>query len=665
MEAVQDHRQLGPQRLPRTVALVGQPNVGKSAVMNALTGTRAFVSNYPGTTVEVTEGVMSLAGRRIRVIDTPGTYSLHSDTEDQRVTQRVLLEGGIDLIVNVIDATNLARNLYLTLQLLDLRIPLVIALNQVDRARSAGIEINAGALEEMLEVPVVPIVATTGEGMSELVSVLSKGRPGRPLRFSQHVEEVLTELEAEIRRLVPEVRGRRRLHAPRALAIHLMEHDRVDEDVFDAFPELRSLVEKLQRRAGEGAVCSHCYRACGFCPARDEQHPSFPTCLERTARAREIAARVSFPAAKTGSFRPRGRTLENRLDIPAVGALVTALVAYSSYRLVAFVMGFFDSVATAAIGPVVAWLGTIASRLPAGSIGANFLTALPEGLVLPFSVVFPAMLTIYVLMGFLEDTGLLPRMAVTLHRLMSFVGLPGQAVVPLILGLGCRVPAVLATRGLPDRRSRFIASTLLSMTVPCAASLAIITGVTGVSGASLPVVYGVVAVAFVLTGVMMAKLVPAGEDSDFVLEVPPLRWPSATNVWRKSWIRMKGFFLHVLPLLMGMSVALRYVVAGGYLDYLSTFGRATYTLLGVRGEVFAALAVTVVQRYLAPMVLLNLPLTPREATIAVSMVSLSMPCTPVTVMLIKEMGWKTTLFVVGLAIGVSLVTGMMLNLVLP
>lgn len=653
-----------PVRLPRTIALVGQPNVGKSVVMNALTGTRAFVSNYPGTTVELTEGTLVFGEKRIKVIDTPGTYSLHSDTEDQRVTQRVLLEGGVDLIINVIDAANLARNLYLTLQLLDLGIPLVVALNQVDRAKAAGLEIDAKKLEDILGVPVVPVVATKCEGLRELVSSIWRGRVGKPIRFSDQVEEVIGHLEREIEKVVPEVRGRRRSHAPRALAIHLMEHDRVDEDLFEAYPELRALVERLQRQVGAGAVCSRCYRSCAFCPARDEEHPSFPTCLERTAQARAIASQVtSVRATRTMPGALRGRTVEDLLDTPTAGLVITGLTAYFSYKVVVLVMDLFDRLVTIATSPLLQWITSLAGHFPEGSFAGLFLTSLPEGLVLPFSVVFPAMFTIYMLMGFLEDTGLLPRIAVTLHRVTSFLGVPGQAVVPLILGFGCRAPAVLATRSLPDRRSRFIVSTLLSMAVPCAASLAIITGVSQVFDVNLLVVYGVVAAVFTGTGVVLGRLFRG--EGEFVLEVPPLRWPSFSNVWRKSRVRMSGFFLHVLPLLMGVSVILRYLVSGGYLSFLSALGPVTSRLFGVRGEVFAAVAMTVVQRYLAPMVLLNLPLSPREATIAVSMVSLSMPCTPVSVLLVKEMGWRTAIFILILALGVSLGVGLALNLVLP
>lgn len=655
-----------PARLPRTIALVGQPNVGKSVVMNALTGTKAFVSNYPGTTVEITAGTLVYAGRRIKVIDTPGTYSLHSDTEDQRVTQRVLLEGGVDLIVNVVDATNLARNLYLTLQLLDMGIPLIVALNQVDRAKAAGLEIDVKKLEDILGVPVVPLVATKGEGLRELVSSIGRGRMGKSIRFSDQVEEVIAHLEREIEKIIPEVNGRRRFHASRALAIHLMEHDCVDEDLFEVYPELRTLVETLQRQVGAGAVCSRCYRSCAFCPARDEEHPSFPTCLERTAQAQAIATQVT--SSSTTRIVPggvRGRTIEDWLDIPTVGAIVTGLTACFSYKLVVFVMDLFDRLVIVATGPLFQWITSLVAHFPEGSFAGLLLTSLPEGLVLPFSVVFPAMLTIYMLMGFLEDTGLLPRMAVTLHRLTSFLGVPGQAVVPLILGFGCRAPAVLATRSLPDRRSRFIVSTLLSMAVPCAASLAIITGVSQVFNANLLVVYGVAGAVFTATGVIMGRLLRGEGEGEFVLEVPPLRWPSFSNVWRKSRIRMSGFFLHVLPLLMGVSVVLRYLVSGGYLSFLSALGPVTSRLFGVRGEVFAAVAMTVIQRYLAPMVLLNLPLTPREATIAVTMISLSMPCTPVSVLLIREMGWRTALFILTLTLGVSLGVGLVLNVVLP
>lgn len=202
-----------------TVALVGQPNVGKSVIMNLLTGAGAVVSNYPGTTVEITQGYMEGPSGRITVIDTPGTYSLHSDTEEQRVAQRVLLEAGVDLIVNVADARNLSRNLYLTLQLLDLDIPMVLALNQMDMAREAGMIIDTTALEEKLQIPAIPMIASKGEGLEELEKLIWKAagspetlpaRATSPMRFSPEIERVIGMLQGQIEQIIPEEEGKHR-----------------------------------------------------------------------------------------------------------------------------------------------------------------------------------------------------------------------------------------------------------------------------------------------------------------------------------------------------------------------------------------------------------------------------------------------------------------------
>ncbi len=664
-----------------TVALVGQPNVGKSVIMNLLTGAGAVVSNYSGTTVEITQGHFLCGSRKIRVIDTPGTYSLHSDTEEQKVTQRVLLEGNIDLIVNVADARNLSRNLYLTLQLMDLNIPMVMVLNQMDMAEESGMEINTKLLSQVLNLPVIPMIAPKGKGLDKLTKAIAASSATcsskfnekngaaanptiqiKPMVFSGPVEEVIEMLQHHIEKLIPEEDGKHRLHPSRALAIHLMEHDSLDEDLFETYPGLSDLVEKLQADAANPNMERRgCFRECAFCPARDQSHPNLPTCLERTQKAQEIALAV-IKRTYRDSVSLRAR-IEKFLDQPLTGIPALGLVVYLSLSLIFLILGFAESFVPWALGPVVNFIESIAASFPHGSIAEIIISAIPEGMLLPFEVVMPTMLSIYFIMALLEDSGLMPRIAIMMDRVMSLLKLPGQSIIPIILGFGCRAPGVLATRALPDRPSRLIVTALLAIPIPCAATLGIIAGVGKSFGADLKIVYGSIAIIFFLLARILGHFLKSNQE--LVLEVPPIQIPSAKGVGAKVWMRFEGFFREVLPILMITAIGVKVLLNTGVLSGLAKLDPISVKLFGVTGQSLAAVAVTVVQRYAAPMVLLNLPLSAREATIAASMISLSMPCLPVSVLITREFGWKTLAAIFSIALIISLGSGMILNLILP
>ncbi|MEX0974046.1 MAG: FeoB small GTPase domain-containing protein [Bacillota bacterium] len=571
-----------------TVALVGQPNVGKSVILNSLTGADAVVSNYPGTTVEVTRGSLALPlGGRATVIDTPGVYSLQSGTDEQAVTQRILAEEKIDLIVDVCDACNLERSLRLTLELLGLGIPLVVVVNQMDMAEEAGISVDVSKLASSLQIRSMSMIALRGEGITELRSLIDEQLPAAD-------------------RIAPTSGNARTLPCGRS-------------------------------------------RRCSTCP-------------DNSAAARQLASGVVSRRANT-PVSPRAK-LERLVDSPLTGIPLLSLTVWAAFRLVVTFMTLAENMMESALAPVITGFARLTLSLARYPLLKTILAAVPDGLVLPLSVVMPAMIAIYLTMAVLEDTGLLPRIAITTDRLMSSIGLPGQAVIPIVLGFGCKAPAILGTRALPGKRERFIATCLLAITVPCAASLGIITGVGQSFGASLPIIYGTMATVFVLLGMAMGRS-GRSADREMVLEIPPLRWPAAPNIMAKLRMRFAGFFTHVLPLLVVTSVAVRVLVETGVLSFVTRLSPLTSRIFGISGEAMAAVLVSIVQRYMAPMVLLNLPLSAREATIAGSMVSVSLPCLPVALLIGRELGWTSLAKIVALAAGLSLLTGSVLNAVLP
>ncbi|KPJ70651.1 hypothetical protein AMJ51_01345 [Microgenomates bacterium DG_75] len=626
-------------RLVKTVALVGQPNSGKSCLINHLTSTHALVSNYPGTTVEVTRGDFTWQRRKIEVIDTPGTYTLHSDTLEQRLTQKILLEEKIDVIVNLVDATNLARHLYFTL-----------------------LKIDFSKLAKILGIPVIPISALTGEGLDQLKkAIFEKASKGIPMCFTEPVEKIVGALKKEIEGGL----GEKTLsHPPRALSIHLLEKDIGDEEVFKIYPKLESLVENFRKKIGtvEETVCETC-PAKPLCQPKDLKYFLLLTCRQRYERAFQIAHQV-----KKETHRQRKNwleRLEELIDNPWLSLPLLFFLAAATFKLIVWITNGLSTLLSFLLTPLLAYLTNFLENLfPKSTLGHVFALAAPEGILVPLTIVLPAMLSVYLLLAFLEDSGFLARFAVVLNRFFGFLGLGGQAGIPLLLSFGCRVPGVLATRILPDKRERLLTSTLLSITVPCAATLGIITGVVVKFGASILTLISVLIFSFILLGFFLNQFLP-GKKEPLSLEVPPLRFPYLKNLIFKTWFRMRSFFTRVLPLLVILSVGIRILLELQIFVWLEQTSFLTMKIFGISGEVMAGVLVTVIQRYLAPLVLLNLPLTSREATIASAMILVSFPCLPNLAVLWKEFGLKEAVKIFLLAAMTFVLIGLILNFLLP
>ena len=616
------------------MALVGQPNVGKSLLMNRLTGAAAFVSNYPGTTVEVTAGkVKALPG--MEAVDTPGSYSLRAGSRDQQVTHRILLTEQIDLVVNVVDATNLERNLFLTLELLDFGLPVILALNQCDRLEPLGMKIDHERLARMLGVPVVPVSAARRWGLDALLLEMGNLRPPPPPVFVPDAEPLIAEVTSAL-----DSHGFRR---SRAWAIALLEMGEACTGMAPAPVRdlLKAVLEKVSGRAS------------GFLPSSTEP----PTLLARRKRAHEIAmASVSTRRKEMG--RPRA------LDNPVIVIVTLVLGAYTAVFGVASGIRVSEEAAETLFRPIQYWLEGLA-RLIMGDAPwvATVARGIAEGLMVPFGTVMPSMAMVYMIMALLEDSGLLSRFAAASDAVASVIGLPGQSVIPLALGLGCRSPAVLASRLLPGMRERVTVVLLLAIAVPCAATMGIVTAVVARFGADLVVVTLTLAAAFALLGLGANRFL-AGRPAPLIIELPPLRLPILSNVAAKTWFRMAGFFTHVLPVLLGMNIVVRILVEGDVLDIPPSVSALPVGLLGVRAEVLAGVLVTAVQRYLAPIVLLNLDLSAREATIACAMIVVSFPCMPVTALAIREIGVRRTAVILMIGAVLPLLVAAALNVIL-
>lgn len=588
------------------IALIGNPNVGKSSVLNRLTGSQLFASNYPGTSMEITQAKYNMGHTTIHFYDTLGIYSIYSNSEEARITRSLLETTNFDLIINIVDAGNLERNLLLTYELMELDFPMLIVVNQVDRAPELGIDINLEEMSRILATPVLGFSARSGEGVRAFQDFLTK-------------------------------------------AVALKERGL----------SLQESPQKVQRIIlDESFTCSG---NCQSCSIKSESCTTDQD-FQRAEKARNTARLVLSQGSEVSPMFLK--KAEDFIDRPLLGTLSLLFLAYLALIVLTKFISFSEGPITALFDPISRIVEKlILAVIPSGFVSGVLSKAIPEGLVIPFTIIMPAMLIVSLLMALLEDSGLLPRYSVALERLGHFFGVSGQAFIPLSLGLACRTPAVTATRILPNDTQRFIIVTLLSIVVPCAATVGVLLMVSAKFHASLAIIIITMLAVMILLGLLLSRLMP--QEEEFIYELPPLRIPHAKNLWMKIKLRFAGFFTEVLPLLLVMSIAIRILIDSGVLELFKGMESITQAVLGIPAEAFVAVLITVFQRYLAPLVLVNLALTPREATISLAMIALSLPCLPVMVVTAKELGFKSLFKILLMGLAVSASVGIILNLVLP
>lgn len=569
----------------RRVLLVGNPNVGKSALFSRLTGTYIITSNYPGTTVEFTRGFFRVGDEQVEVIDVPGTYTLEPTSKAEEVAVQMLEHG--DVVINVVDATNLERNLGLTLELLGKRKPLVVALNMWDDARHRGISIDAGRLEKLLGVPVVPTVAVTGEGVKELVS---------------------------------------RLREASAPEVTFSGSDERWAKVGEIVAQVQSL--------------SHRHHMLGEAVSDISSHPVWGFVLAAVVLA------VAF-----GGIRLVGEGIIKYVADPFFERVWAPLLIRLSSLL----------------GGGGVWHDIIVGRLINGEIDfMQSMGLLSTGLYIEFGVVIPYILAFYFVLGLLEDIGYLPRLAVLMDTLLHRLGLHGYAIIPTILGLGCNVPAIMATRILESRRERFIAATLISIGVPCAALQAMIIGLVGKVGLQyVALVYVSLFVSWVVIGLILNRAV-RGFSPELLVEMPPYRFPPWRVIGQKLWLRVFAFIREALPIVLGAVLVVNLLYIFGVFDLIANIAAPVVSgVLGLpRGSV-VALAVGFLRKDVAVGMLAPLALTAKQLVIASTVLAMFFPCVATFVILLRELGIRDMLKATGVMLVAALVVGGLQNLLLP
>jgi len=524
-------------RATLTIALAGNPNCGKSALFNAFTGIRQKTGNWPGVTVDRKEGRFELEGREVAAIDLPGIYSLDASSLDEEITRDYLLSRDADLVINVVDAANLERNLYLTVQLLEMGVPVVLALNMMDVARKRGIQIDTELLSQQLGCPVTPVVAISGEGTTELKArmlAVADGleQGGFALALDEVVEQAITDLEPTLAELPSANR--------RWLTIKLIEN--IDSD-----HELETSVEdklaywrhQIADRAGEGA--------------------DILIADTRYGHAHTLAQTVSHNKGKVT------RTLSDRIDRMVLGKWTgIPLFLVIMYLMFLFTMNiggalidFFDGASNTLF---VAGLGELLSSLGFPDWLRVILADGVGGGVQIVATFIPIIAALYLFLSVLEDSGYMARAAFVMDRFMRAIGLPGKAFVPLIVGFGCNVPAIMATRTLESERERKL-TILMNPFMSCGARLPVYALFAAAffpsSGQNIVFALYLTGIAVaIITGLLMKRTLLPGKSSGFMMELPPYHLPTLKGISLRAWDRVRLFVKEAGQVIILMVLAL-------------------------------------------------------------------------------------------------------------
>ena len=616
------------------MVLVGQPNCGKSTLFNEVVGYRSITSNFPGATVSYTRGRVRILNRSYELVDLPGVYSLTSLDPSSRETQRFLLNESVDVLVNVIDASILSRSLELTLQLLDLEIPLVLCLNMMDEAERKGIEINLRKLEHVLGVPVVTTVASKGRGLRNLFwNALKAARGkhlGRHLRGSRDVERIISLLTETLKR---KKLGRAIPYSKHLLATKLLENDPDFETaVLENHPELKTAIVRARRLL-----------------TRSHGKPSDEVInSERHALSMSIFERVAVVR------RPRFHWKDRVDDV-----LMHNIWGYVSLFLILFLFYFgIFRIGNFIEKPLLGWLGgmgkNLYGRLGYDTLGYHLVQGIVDGIGGGISIVLPYLLPFLLGLSILEDVGYLPRVAFLMDSFMHRIGLHGTAVIPAVLGYGCNVPAVMAARILASPRDRFIASLVATM-VPCSARMTVIFGLVGyyLGGTAALGIYLLNLVVVALSGGLLSRMLPESTPG-MMLEMPMYQAPRLKVVVNKTWFRMKEFIVIAWPLLIAGSIVLTVSDHFRFTPILNVLVRPVTYLLGLPKAVGMTLIFGVLRKELSMLMLqqalgtndLRTVLTYGQMLVFTVFVVFYVPCVATAGVLFKQIRSRRTAFIV-------------------
>lgn len=633
------------------IALVGTPNVGKSLLFNILTNSYVAVSNYPGTTVEVARGKAKIRGEVIEIIDTPGMYSLMPVTEEEQVARRLLLEEKISIVLHVVDAKNLQRHLPMTLQLLEAGFKVILILNMMDEAEKKGIEIDVSTLAESLKIPVIPTILIHEKGVISLKTAILQSfseENNNELPFSitypEEVEKATQELSLLLKGKYP-------------VSYRQLSHLLISGD-----EEVTALVISKERNRNEIIeLVKNCCSVLNY-------PPSYIFAIKRFNETERILRNVYQIKRKV----KESGGLSWLTMAPVTGIPVLLLILY--FGLYKFVGGFGAGYLVELLEikvfnqAIIPWINNWAVNNLPGNVLPNLLALdyglLTLGLRYAVAIVLPIVGTFFFFFSILEDSGYLPRLALLVDKVFKGIGLSGRSIIPLTLGLGCGTMAVIVTRTLESKRERVIATFLLALAVPCSAQLGLFLGILSFYPAGLVLWAGVIIITLITAGTLVDKFLP-GEKPSFYMEVPPLRFPSLSNIFVKTFNRIIWYSLEVIPVFLGISLLVSLGHLTGVLDIITRLLYPLVEMLGLPQDMAFIFLLGFFRRDYGAAGLYDLYakglLDPFSLVVAAVTLTLFLPCLAQLAIMVKERGGLITAAIFILVAFMAFGTGALLR----
>ncbi|MEM3382721.1 MAG: ferrous iron transport protein B [Nitrososphaerales archaeon] len=628
-----------------TIALAGNANVGKSVIFNHLTGLHQHIGNWPGKTVERAEGTLHFKGYTIDIIDLPGIYSLSTYSIEELISRKYIVVERPDLVINVVDASVLERNLFLTLQLMELEIPMIIALNQMDIAKKKGINIDVEKLEKLLGVPVIPTIAIKGVGIFKLlekaIEIIEKGQNARRIRV-----EYGKEVEERIAKLTKIVEGTQFFYPSRYTAIKLLEGDeeiermikKMDPKITEMAKKLANELENIHGHSCSTIMSSERYEVAG-CIARQVQSiipPIEPTIEER------------FHAITTHKI---------------IGYIImTFLLLLTFYSI--FTFGGYTSNLLSNI--FYGWEPIFESIFGKGILGEFVWGGVFEGIIAGTTIALPYIAPFYFILYLLEDSGYISRIAFLMDNIMHKIGLHGKAFIPIILGYGCNVPACLACRIMETERERFLAAFVTTL-VPCAARTVIILSLVGqfigIQWALMLYLFNLLII-FAL-GRIAFKALP-GEPTALIMEMSDYKLPHLSTALKQTWFRVVEFIKIAFPLIILGSITVKLLEIFSLFETITEMlSPITVAWLGLPAIVGITLIFGVLRKELTIIMLATLlgttnfskVFTPIQMIVFTLVAMFYIPCIATIAALIKEFGLKKAIFVTVFEIAFAIILG--------
>ena len=627
------------------IVIVGNSNVGKSSLFNHLTKNYSIVANYPYTTIAVARGEITLEGKKFELIDTPGIYSLEIQSEDEIVTRDILVKEHPEFIIQCIDAANIKTSLLLTSQLLELNIPLIICLNNIDGAMQKGIVVDSVKLSALLDIPVIETMATEGEGLGELRRRILKTKP--PANGFKHKEFIERDLDKVAGYFPVE-----HVPSPGILLLFLLGDKDIEKWILNQYGE--SIYHDVKQLA-------------------QYVKTSIPTPLgrivfkDRSEWVEQIVNAVSGRSKiiSTQFLEKCGELTRH----PVYGWPILGAIIFATYLIVGklgavIIVDFlnahlFDPL-TAFIGDSIPW--DFWRDFAVGDYGI-----LTMGLINALGTVLPILTLFFLILNTLEDTGYLPNLCILSNRFFQKIGLSGKSVLPIVLGFGCKTVATLATRILDSRKERYIAIFLIAFAIPCSAQLGVNIAVLAYFPISAFVlVFSVLALVEIMAGMVLNRIIKAEATTDFILEIPPVRLPNIKNLLLKTYYRLKWFLMEAVPLFIIGALVLFIMDKLLILNLIKMLlSPIVVSFLGLPIKCVEAFLLCIARHEAGAVILMQLvksgQLDFTQACVSIIIVTCFVPCFANLMAMIKELGMKKAMFMALVIIVSSILIGGSVN----